>query len=164
MISPCRIIQQENNSSEAKLMRVLGREGEDSWTLCQIYLAMVESVLFYGSETWVMTSLIGRVLGIFHHRVARRLTGCQPYMGITRSTLPQNNGNPPLPFLGGNYPFFYWIIFIHDYICILTCSPGWYLLINLYVIQESGGSKNSPDSLNVMVNHHYHDENRIISW
>ena len=28
------------------------------------------------------------------------------YMGITRSPLPQNNGNLPLPFFGGNYPIF----------------------------------------------------------
>ena len=27
-------------------------------------------------------------------------------MGITRSTLPQNNGNLPLPFFGVNYPIF----------------------------------------------------------
>ena len=26
------------------------------------------------------------------------------YMGITHSPLPQNNGNLPLPFFGGNYP------------------------------------------------------------
>ena len=26
------------------------------------------------------------------------------YMGITCSPLPQNNGNLPLPFCGGNYP------------------------------------------------------------
>ena len=25
-----------------------------------------------------------------------------PYVGITRSPLPQNNGNLPLPFFGGN--------------------------------------------------------------
>ena len=28
------------------------------------------------------------------------------YMVITRSPLPQNNGNSPLPFSGGNYPIF----------------------------------------------------------
>ena len=32
----------------------------------------------------------------------------------------------------------------------------------VYVIQEIGGNKNSPDSLNVMVNYHYHGENRVI--
>ena len=36
----------------------------------------------------------------------RRCPDCKPqsYMGITRSTLPQNNGNLPLPFFFGNYP------------------------------------------------------------
>ena len=28
----------------------------------------------------------------------------QPWMVITRSTLPQNNGDLPLPFFGGTYP------------------------------------------------------------
>ena len=55
------------------------------------------------------------------------------YLVITRSTVPQNNGNLPLPFFGGNYPtvllnniysllymyinWFTIIIFIHDCIC-----------------------------------------------
>ena len=54
-------------------------------------------------------------------------------MEITRSTLPQNIGNLPLPFFGGNYPivllnnmysclgmyidWFTWIIFPRDRIC-----------------------------------------------
>ena len=33
----------------------------------------------------------------------------------------------------------------------------------VYVIQKIGGNKNSPNSLNVMVNYHYHDENRVIT-
>ena len=37
------------------------------------------------------------------------------------------------------------IIFIHDHICYI----------------EIGGNKNSPDSLNVMVNYHCHSENRV---
>ena len=47
-----------------------------------------------------------------------------PYMVITRSTLPQNNVNLPLPFFCGNYSIVSWIIFIIDCICILTVSPG----------------------------------------
>ena len=35
--------------------------------------------------------------------------------------------------------------------------------MNIYVIQKNGGNKNSPDSLNVMVNYHYHSENRVIT-
>ena len=34
----------------------------------------------------------------------------------------------------------------------------------IYVIQKNGGNKNSPYYLNVMVNYHYHSENRIISY
>ena len=34
----------------------------------------------------------------------------------------------------------------------------------VYVIQEIRGNKNSPDSLNVMINYHYHGENRVITW
>ena len=33
----------------------------------------------------------------------------------------------------------------------------------IYVIQNNGGTENSPDSLNVMVNYHYHGENRVIT-
>ena len=38
-------------------------------------------VLIYGSDTWVLTPHMQRVLGGFHHRVARRLTGRQPRKG-----------------------------------------------------------------------------------
>ena len=33
----------------------------------------------------------------------------------------------------------------------------------LYGLQEIGGNENSPDSLNIMVNYHYHGENRVIT-
>ena len=66
----------------AQLTKVLRREGEDARTLGQIFLAVVQLVLLYGSETWVTNSCIGRVLGGFHHRVACRLTRRQPQQGI----------------------------------------------------------------------------------
>ena len=44
-------------------------------------LAVVQLVLLYRSEVWVMTLLIRRVLGGFHHRVACRLTEGQPRTG-----------------------------------------------------------------------------------
>ena len=34
----------------------------------------------------------------------------------------------------------------------------------IYVIYKNGGNKNSLYSLNVMVNYHYHSENRVITW
>ena len=33
----------------------------------------------------------------------------------------------------------------------------------VYVMQEIGGNENSSDSLNMMVNYHYHGENRVIT-
>ena len=56
-----------------RLMRVLSREGADARTLGQIYLAVVQLVLLYRSETWLMTPRIRRVLGGFHYKVARSL-------------------------------------------------------------------------------------------
>ena len=34
--------------------------------------------------------------------------------------------------------------------------------MDVYVIQNIGGNKNSPDYLNIMANYHYHGENRVI--
>ena len=65
----------------AWLTRVLIREDTYDRTLGQIYLEVVLSVILYGSETWVTTPHIGRVLGGFHHRVAHRLKGKQPRQG-----------------------------------------------------------------------------------
>ena len=42
------------------------------------YKAVVQSVLLYGCETWVITSQVLKALEGFHHRVARRLSGLQP--------------------------------------------------------------------------------------
>ena len=39
------------------------------------FKALVQAVLIFGSETWVLTPRMGRALGIFQHRVARRITG-----------------------------------------------------------------------------------------
>ena len=63
------------------LTHILIREGADAQTSGQIYLAVVQSVLLYGSETWVLTLRMKRVLDRFHHMVSRRLTGWQPWKG-----------------------------------------------------------------------------------
>ena len=60
-----------------RLTWVLSREGADARTSGQIYLSVVQLVVLYGSETWVLTPHMQRVLGGFHHRVAHRLTGRQ---------------------------------------------------------------------------------------
>ena len=63
----------------ARLTWVFSREGADSRTSGQIYLAAVQSILVYGSDTWVLTLRMKRVLGVFHHRADLRLTGWQPH-------------------------------------------------------------------------------------
>ena len=65
----------------AWLTRILSREGADARTLGHIYLEVVKLVLLYGSETWILTALMKRVLGRFHHRVSLRMTGRQPRKG-----------------------------------------------------------------------------------
>ena len=56
-----------------RLTLVLSREGADTRTPGQIYLVVLQAVLLYGSEKWVLTPHMQRVLGGFHHRVFRRL-------------------------------------------------------------------------------------------
>ena len=68
----------------AQLTRVFSREGADARNSGPIYLAMVQLVMIYGSEKWVMTLCMGRILGGFHHRVARSLKGRQPWRGRDR--------------------------------------------------------------------------------
>ena len=46
-----------------RLMRVMSRERADARTSVQIYLAVVQLVLLYRSETWVMTPCIRRGAG-----------------------------------------------------------------------------------------------------
>ena len=65
----------------AQLTRVLRREGADARTSGKIYWVVVKLVLLYGSETRVLTLRMHRVMGGFHHRVAYRLMGWQPWKG-----------------------------------------------------------------------------------
>ena len=61
--------------------RILSREGEDKRVLGIFFKAVVQQVLLFGAETWVLTSIIKRVLDSFMHGVARRITGRQPQRG-----------------------------------------------------------------------------------
>ena len=39
-----------------------------------------------------------------------------------------------------------------------------YILMIVYIILKNGGNENYLYSLNLMVNYHYHIENRVITW
>ena len=57
--------------SWGQLSRILSREGADPKVLVHFYKAVLQEVLMFGAETWVLTPRI------FQNRVARRLTGRQ---------------------------------------------------------------------------------------
>ena len=58
--------------------RVLGREGADPKLSTTFYTAVVQAVLLFGAETWVLTPRMEKALDSFQSRVARRTTGRQP--------------------------------------------------------------------------------------
>ena len=62
----------------ARLMWLLERYGVDAQTSDLLYVAIVQAVMLYGLDTWVVYPRIGRTLGGFHHKMARILTGKQP--------------------------------------------------------------------------------------
>ena len=45
------------------------------------FKAVVQQVLLFGAETWVVSPMIERALSAFIHGAARRLTGRQPRKG-----------------------------------------------------------------------------------
>ena len=63
--------------SWAWLTRILGREGANLWVSGMFFKSVVQAVLFFGLETWVLTPRMGRSLGIFQHRVTHTITGIQ---------------------------------------------------------------------------------------
>ena len=60
------------------MLRILGWEGADPWTLGNFYKAVVQATLLFGEDTWVMYPRIGRTLSGFHHRVALRMANMNP--------------------------------------------------------------------------------------
>ena len=61
--------------SWGRLLRILSREGADNRVLRNFFKAVVQEVLLFGAETWVLIPRIERVMESFMHRAARRITG-----------------------------------------------------------------------------------------
>jgi hypothetical protein len=57
------------------LSRVLARESESPRILALFYKATLQTVVLFGSETWVINEKILRMLTSFHHGVTQKLTG-----------------------------------------------------------------------------------------
>ena len=55
---------------------ILGREGANPKISGCFYLAVVQEILIFGLEMWMVTPKMGRILGVFHHSLSRRLLVC----------------------------------------------------------------------------------------
>ena len=58
-----------------RMKRILSRKGARPRMSVFFFKDVVQLVLLFGVETWVVTPCMGRVLGVFQDRVVRRLTG-----------------------------------------------------------------------------------------
>ena len=67
--------------SWGRLQGILSREGATKWVSGNFFKAVVQQVLLFGAETWVVSPIMERALSAFIHGVARRLTGRQPRRG-----------------------------------------------------------------------------------
>ena len=61
-----------------RLLRILGREGENARVSGNLFKAAAQAIIIFGSKTWVMTPHKGWIPGGFQHRVDLRLMGKQP--------------------------------------------------------------------------------------
>jgi hypothetical protein len=58
-----------------QVAQILSREGATTSTMAYFYKAVVQAVLLYGSESWVITGRMGKALASFHNRCARYISG-----------------------------------------------------------------------------------------
>ena len=66
------------------IARVLTNTGATVRAQGMIYKALTQSVILYGSEIWVVTGEMIKVLEGFHHRAARWITGMAETRGAGR--------------------------------------------------------------------------------
>ena len=67
--------------SWGQLQRILSREGSNKRVSGNFFKAVVQQVLLFGAETWVVTPRMERALNSFMHGSVRRVTGRQPRRG-----------------------------------------------------------------------------------
>ena len=61
------------------VVRILEKDGATLHAKGMFYVAIIQSILLYGVETWTVTPTMMTVLGTFHNRVARQLAGKMAY-------------------------------------------------------------------------------------
>ena len=67
--------------SWGRLQGILSREGATKRVSGHFFKAVVQQVLLFGAETWVVSPMMEQALSEFLHGAARRLTGRQPRRG-----------------------------------------------------------------------------------
>ena len=67
--------------SWGRLQGILIREGANKRVSGNFFKEVVQQVLLFGAETWVVSPRMERALSAFIHGAARRLTGRQPRRG-----------------------------------------------------------------------------------
>ena len=67
--------------SWGRMQRILSREGANKRVSGNFFKAVVQQVLLFGAETWVVTPRMEHALDSFIHGEARRITGRQPRSG-----------------------------------------------------------------------------------
>ena len=60
----------------ASVKRVLCRDKSSTRTMGYFYKAIIQSILLYGSESWVLTDSMLMKLEAFHKKIARNITNC----------------------------------------------------------------------------------------
>ena len=68
----------KSRKSWERLTRILGWKGVNLILSGIFFKEIVQAMLIFGSETWVMTPYMERALRKFQHRVALRITGRHP--------------------------------------------------------------------------------------
>ena len=63
------------------ISRVLERTGATVWARVEMYKAVAQLVLIYGSKSWVVNREMLKVLMKFHHWEAQRITGVMEKCG-----------------------------------------------------------------------------------
>ena len=56
----------------------MGREGADKRMEGRIYVAVVQAVILFGYETWLLDPHLDKALRVFHHWMAWRIVGMVP--------------------------------------------------------------------------------------
>lgn len=57
------------------ISRILKREGANAMTMAKFYMAVVQAVLLYGADSWVITEKNWKKLRSFHNKALRHMTG-----------------------------------------------------------------------------------------